>query len=229
MIIIGIAGRKRSGKGSIAEALESTLHFKRYSLGAKLKQIQKMMFPWLPESATHGEDREHVIFESPPDMISLGAPGLITCREVQQAIGQAARAILGERVWIEALVEQVNQDNPECVVIEDIRQMNELLAIKNSGGYIIRTNRNPKIQYHHFNPASPSDVDACSFVFEVNGEHRICYRKAEAHPISWTDDAHETEWSLPEDSIIYNRVINASSAEEAARQGLSFALNLVGN
>lgn len=229
MIIIGIAGRKRSGKGSIAEALNTTLSFKRYSFGNKLKEIQKRMFPWLPESATHGEDRERVIFESPPDMISIGAPGLITCREVQQSIGQAARAVLGDRVWIEALVEQVNQDNPERVVIEDIRQMNELLAIKNSGGYIIRTNRIPKIQYHHFKDSAVGGVDSCAHIFDIRGEPKICARKAEAHPISWTDDVHETEWALPEDSIIYDRVINASSAIEAARNGLSFAMTLVGN
>lgn len=228
MIIIGIAGRKRSGKGSIAAALNSRFGFRRYSFGAKLKLLQKAMYPWIPDEVVHGEDRERVVFQSPPDMVLLGAPQFLHGRSIQQAIGQGARHALGAHVWVNALIEQINEEAPARVVIEDIRQPNEAEAVKHSGGYLVRTNRTPRVHFHHFEPGD-GDLDGsprCQYVFAGHGDAQ-CGRAPESHPISWTEDAHETEWALPEESLLYDRIINAGSAEEAATLSLAFASTVV--
>lgn len=221
MIIIGIAGRKRSGKGSIATALVSKYGFKRYAYAGKLKELVKALYPWIPDEVMYGEDREHVTFLSPPDMVALGAPPRMTCRQIQQAVGQAQRRVFGEDSWVNVLVEQINHEAPRACVIEDIRQPNEMATIHRSGGYIIRTNRLPRIHFHHYEPGENGDCDY-TFTFGRDGPDQRCGRAPEVHPISWTSDQHSTEWALPEESIIYDRVVNATTSEDAVAQALAF-------
>jgi hypothetical protein len=230
MLLIGICGRKRSGKGSIAEALEKQLGFCRYAFADKLKQVEKAMFSWIPDDVIWGADREHVVAVSPADMIELGAPGVITSRNIQQWLGQAVRKCMGEHAWINALVEQINTDAKPLVVIEDIRQPNEMFMVKQSGGYIIRANRNDRTGFHHYQPTSTTELispeERCTHVFDGGA---VCGRSAESHPISWTPDQHETEWALPDESMYYDRIINSSSGEEAAQHGINFAKQVMPN
>lgn len=120
MRIIGLSGKMRSGKSTLAGLLQTHLRdVYRVSFGDEVRRevARGMGFPdedWKFPFLTHDKN----------DM-----------RPVLQAWGHNMRKIRGEGVWVHKLMTRIvseNQYNPKKIwVIDDIRYLNELEAIQN--------------------------------------------------------------------------------------------------
>jgi len=66
-----------------------------------------------------------------------------SAREIMQYIGTDIFRKIKSDVWVESTIKQIYKDNPEIAIITDCRFPNEIEAIKNVGGKIIRLNRDP--------------------------------------------------------------------------------------
>jgi hypothetical protein len=199
-MLIGIAGKKRSGKDTAARALVAQLGFRQIAFADPLKALAASFLGWPVEAVRDDAFKEAQCLRD------------MTGRELLQGLGTAVRETFGADFWVERAMSAACDGGPfhpfvstktrpgyccqydynaaseadRCyrtreqhrdVVISDVRYESEMYAIKMAGGAVIRLNR-------------------------TDG--------AEA------GDSHPSEIELPESGDRYDAVFNCASAEEAA-------------
>jgi dephospho-CoA kinase len=108
---IALTGMARSGKSVVADYISQKYGFSRYAFGDELKRFAHLVFDEVDES-------------SKP-------------RRLYQFFGQMCREYDSE-IWIRKLFEKIQKDNPEDILIEDLRQPNEFERCRSEGYVIIR-------------------------------------------------------------------------------------------
>jgi dephospho-CoA kinase len=109
---VALTGKIRSGKSTAGNYLATFYDFTPFAFADALKRSFHTAFP-------------HV-------------PGLPKPRAYYQKFGQWAREAMGETIWIDLTFKSVNSINPERVLIEDVRNINEIEALRAEGYTIIR-------------------------------------------------------------------------------------------
>lgn len=110
-IKIALFGKMRSGKDTVGKMLIEELGFKRYAFGDGIGAI---IAEYFPQDWAKGKPRGHY-----------------------QLIGQTFRQ-LDEEVWINYLLNKVEQDGATRVVVTDGRQQNESKRLKEEGYVIVK-------------------------------------------------------------------------------------------
>jgi len=140
--IIGVCGLIGSGKDTIADYLVNIHQFRRESFANSLKDAVAAVFGWNREmlegrSKSSREWRECV---DPWWAERLGIPHL-TPRWILQYWGtEVCRKSFHDDIWI-AAVEHKLEKSQDDIVISDCRFPNEIKAIKQQGGLVIRVKR----------------------------------------------------------------------------------------
>lgn len=136
MKIIGMSGYARSGKDTFAAALIE-LGWKRYALADSLKRAALALDPI-------------VITEQGPTRLSFlvdnrgweQAKENADVRQLLQRLGtEVGRTYFGENAWIDVLDRQIADEDPERVVVTDVRFPNEVEWLRANGGVLIRIER----------------------------------------------------------------------------------------
>jgi len=144
-MIIGVCGFIGSGKDTIADYLTNFHGFRRESFASTLKDAVAQVFGWdrtLLEGRTKQarEWRERV---DPWWAERLNMPTL-TPRWILQYWGtEVCRAGFHDDIWIASLENKLRHSQDD-IVISDCRFPNEIRAIKNAGGCVIRVARGPE-------------------------------------------------------------------------------------
>ncbi len=140
-MIIGICGFIGSGKDTIADYLVNNHGFRRESFANSLKDAVAAVFGWdriLLEGRTK-EAREWR--EQKDEWWSRRLGQDITPRWVLQYWGtEVCRRGFHDDVWIASLEHRLLKSNDD-IVISDCRFPNEIQAIKNAGGTVVRVVR----------------------------------------------------------------------------------------
>jgi hypothetical protein len=143
-MIIGIAGFQGSGKDTIADYLCNIYGFKRDSFAATLKDAVAAVFGWDRE-LLEGRTTESRAWREQVDpwwSARLGMPNL-TPRLVLQLWGtEVARRAFHDDTWIASLENKLSKAHND-IVITDVRFPNEIQAVRNAGGIVIRVVRGP--------------------------------------------------------------------------------------
>lgn len=141
-MIIGVCGLIGSGKDTIADYLQNIHQFRRESFAHTLKDAVSSIFGWdreLIEGRTR-ESREWREQVDPWWAERLNMPNL-TPRLVLQLWGtEVARKGFHDNIWIASLENKLRKTKDD-VVISDCRFPNEIRAIKDAGGIVIRVTR----------------------------------------------------------------------------------------
>jgi len=143
-MIIGVCGFIGSGKDTIADYLTNFHGFRRESFASTLKDAVAQVFGWdrtLLEGRTKQarEWREQV---DPWWAERLHMPTL-TPRWILQYWGtEVCRAGFHDDIWIASLENKMRRTT-DSIVISDVRFPNEIKAIHDAGGMVIRTKRGP--------------------------------------------------------------------------------------
>lgn len=141
-MIIGICGLIGAGKDTIADYLVNIHEFRRESFANTLKDAVAAVFGWdriLLEGRTK-EAREWREQVDPWWAERLGIPTL-TPRWVLQYWGtDVLRNHFHDDIWIASLENKLRKTRDD-IVISDCRFPNEIKAIKNQGGIVIRVMR----------------------------------------------------------------------------------------
>jgi len=141
-MIIGVCGFIGSGKDTIADYLTNFHGYRRESFASTLKDAVSQVFGWdrtMLEGRTKQarEWREQV---DPWWAERLHMPTL-TPRWILQYWGtEVCRAGFHDDIWIASLENKLRHSQDD-VVISDCRFPNEIKAIKNAGGQVIRVTR----------------------------------------------------------------------------------------
>lgn len=122
-MIIGIAGKKRAGKDTIARFLIEEYGYTRCAFGDPVKEMALVIDPhlWVQEEGVwcflSSLVNEYGWEE---------AKKYYAVREFLQTLGtEACRGILGEDCWIRALDKHIEDNDLRDVVISDVRFSNE--------------------------------------------------------------------------------------------------------
>jgi hypothetical protein len=129
-VIIGVGHAAQVGKDSFGAACVKYHGFKRLAFADALKDL------------VYDTDRgvRHIV-----DRIGWEAAKAAYPLRVRQGlvdVGLAARKHLGADVWLNAVAQQIDHDDPAIdYVITDVRYPNELAWILNAGGIAVKINR----------------------------------------------------------------------------------------
>lgn len=160
-MLIGLLGLINSGKGTVAKELVNTYGFRQDSFAATLKDACAVLFNWnrsmLEGDTPEGrEEREQVdVWWSK----KLGIPDF-TPRLALQLIGtDVFRNHFHSDIWMLSVMARYK--NNENVVISDARFPNEVKAIREMDGIIIRVDRGEEpVWWKHAVEATDGNIDA---------------------------------------------------------------------
>ncbi len=134
--LIGVSGRKRSGKDTFAARLISDHGFTKVAFAEPMRAMLKAQDPivdWIGDDVRI--DPIHLTDVLGPDDDWETAKELPEVRRLLQDLGtEAGRAILGENVWVDAAFRVVDEI-PGPVVITDVRFPNEADAVDHWSHY----------------------------------------------------------------------------------------------
>ncbi|HNC59263.1 MAG TPA: hypothetical protein PLP33_27800 [Leptospiraceae bacterium] len=163
--LVGIHGKKRSGKNTAADVFHDNFNFKNYAFADALKE---QMYDLDPDFS-HGY--EIYSLKAVIDSIGweLAKEKYPEVRRLLQRYGtEVMRKHFGEDVWVNLLFKKLALENPENVTISDVRFENEVRCIKELGGFLIKikSNRTNNSDDHASEKDLPDDL--FDFVIENN-------------------------------------------------------------
>lgn len=155
--IIAFAGRKQSGKTTCSEFIVSCslgVKTKIYNFADPLKQDICINILGLSHEQCYGSDLQkntltHIKWQDK----------YLTAREVMQVVGTDILRNMYHDVWVNATINKIMKENMDLAIIADCRFPNEVEAVKNAGGIVIKLTRNP----HNSNHASETALDETNF------------------------------------------------------------------
>jgi hypothetical protein len=150
--IIGISGKKQSGKDTAASYLEQKYGYKVLHFASALKQIAyatRGMYVYVPEDVfPEYPDGAFLTYQFVIDRLGESAkvkvPGV---RTILQTMGtDGVRDILGKNIWVDHIINKIdriicNEPDTPGIVIPDTRFDNEAFALLKLGGFILNIYR----------------------------------------------------------------------------------------
>jgi hypothetical protein len=128
VIIIGIAGKTHSGKSSLAMKLNHSYGWPIASFAEGVRA--ELASAWFKGS---GLTKRYTKWAELEVREGKGA-----VRNLLQAWGHGRRVLTNESHWVDMLFKTLEGVDDEVIVIDDVRYPNEIQAILDRGGFIVR-------------------------------------------------------------------------------------------
>lgn len=172
MNIIAFAGRKQSGKTTcsefVANCYTSNLlgDSKIYNFADPLKQDVCINILGLTHNQCYGnDDQKNTLTDC------YWNDSRLTAREVMQFVGTDIFRKMKRDVWASATINKIRSEKYSLAIIADCRFPNEVEAIKNAGGIVIKLTRNPFSSTHESETAlDPENYNPTNFDLVVNND-----------------------------------------------------------
>lgn len=146
-MLIGISGKKRAGKDTVAQRLVEQHGFVRYSLADPIREMLYTLDPMI-EVIDHypNAGAEEVTVRSAVDGVGweVAKSRFPELRRLMQVLGtEVGREMIDPDLWLHLMVDFYDQRAAEgqSVVVPDIRFKNEAEEILLHGGMVIRVER----------------------------------------------------------------------------------------
>lgn len=135
-IVIGLAGKKRSGKDTLADFLVTDHGYTRMKFASPILEALNAMDPLVPDllpGLDTTKDYGHIPFSAYVSIWGIeSAKHNPEVRRLMQVFGtEVGRDMIHPDVWVKILVRKWKQNPPERTVITDVRFPNELQAVLN--------------------------------------------------------------------------------------------------
>ena len=162
-MLIGLVGRKRSGKDTVADHLCGAYGFKKMALATPLKEACKIMFN-LTDDQVNGDSKD--ITDARYGVTPRGLLQILGTDIVRNYLPTVVSGIT-DSFWIDRMMENF-EAGYKNIVITDVRFPNEADAIKEHGGYLIKLVRNTGYTDTHESEAYIDDI-SCDVILFNNG------------------------------------------------------------
>jgi hypothetical protein len=145
--IIGIVGFIGSGKDTVADYLVNFHGFRRESFANSLKDAVAQVFGWDREMLEGRTKQSREWREARDEWWSKRLKKVITPRWVLQYWGtEVVRKGFHDDMWVASLENRLRTSTDD-IVITDCRFPNEIKAIRNAGGKVVRIKRGPEPEW----------------------------------------------------------------------------------
>lgn len=118
--IIGISGRMRSGKTTLAERLRE--HFDKSQIYSFADAVKREVAGAICSDAEMRKRWDEILSEDKEQL-----------RALLQGWGNTKRLLYGEDYWLKKTFEAIDLCGYDVVIIDDVRYLNEMLAVQNRG------------------------------------------------------------------------------------------------
>lgn len=160
--VLGIAGRKQSGKTTLAKALEER-GWVRISFADEVKELALVLDPWVASHYAIPPDRlSDVVHETGWDSAKREYPEV---RRILQVVGTEIGRAIDPQIWVNKLANRIYRLPADAkVVIDDVRFINECNFIRHTlGGFVVRLADGDQDDSHQ----SEAEVDRLDPTLEV--------------------------------------------------------------
>ena len=169
--VVGICGRKRAGKDTLGDYLCTYYYYRHMSFADPLKLSLKHMFGY-SDAQLYGDKKEEI------DNRWGTSP-----RQMMQHFGtDICRNTIKDSFWIDRFKQIYNKLNDDTkVVISDVRFQNEIDAIHELGGIVIKVERATILNdlSNHESESGIDKLENIDHIFENNGTIDDLYKKFE--------------------------------------------------
>ena len=141
-MIVGLVGFIGAGKGTVADLLVERHNFVKESFANSVKDSCAAVFGW-DRAMLEGDTPESRAWREQPDKWWSEKFGKeFSPRLALQLMGtEAGRGVFHPDLWVHTVLRRCEQAPYNNYVIADVRFPNEINAIKDSGGVVIRVRR----------------------------------------------------------------------------------------
>lgn len=154
-MIIGMVGKARSGKNTVADMIQERIgndHIKQYAFANPIKDAVNQLFEW-GDAHSDGDLKEVV----DPDWG-------FSPRHAYQTFGtEWGRTHLSDNIWLKIAEKQCSYN--ENTIITDVRFLNEAKWVSEQGGILIKVSRDG--EYNVKPHASEKEIDLISVDYEI--------------------------------------------------------------
>jgi len=149
-MIVGLVGFIGAGKGTVADLLVERHNFLKESFANSVKDSCAAVFGW-DRAMLEGDTPESRAWrEQPDEWWSKKFGREFSPRLALQLMGtEAGRDVFHPDLWVHTVLRRCDQTPWNNYVIADVRFPNEITAIKNSGGKIIRVRRGDDPEWYN--------------------------------------------------------------------------------
>jgi hypothetical protein len=138
-MFIGLVGFIGSGKGSVGDILSNDFGYTQDSFAKPLKDAVTAIFGWDRQKLEGNTHESRQWREQPCEFWSKQFGYPFTPRLALQLMGtEAGRNVFHPDLWVISLL---NRSQGKNVVVTDVRFKNEVAAVHNAGGLVIRVRR----------------------------------------------------------------------------------------
>ena len=159
-------------------------HIKIYNFADTLKQNVCMEVLGLSYEQCYGTDEnknELVDCFLPCTTLSreTEADKQMTAREVMQYVGTDIFRRIKKTVWIDSTMSRISKEKPKMAIITDCRFPDEVDAVKNAGGYVIRLTRDLHNSSHISETAlDKENYDWKNFDYVLDNQNLTIYEQS---------------------------------------------------
>ena len=159
-------------------------HIKIYNFADTLKQSVCMEVLGLSYDQCYGtdENKNELVDCFWPDTTLSSEEGIdkqMTAREVMQYIGTDIFRRVKKTVWIDSTMSLIAKEKPRMAILTDCRFPDEVDAVKNAGGYVIRLTRNLHNSSHISETALDEDnYDWNNFDYVLDNQNLTIYEQS---------------------------------------------------
>jgi hypothetical protein len=159
---------------------EQNMHpyIKNYSFADPLKIICHTLFGLTKEQCWGNDNQkntivQHLLWENMPVLCSgmkYHNPGPMTAREFLQYFATEIMRAIYEPIWVNATINKIKQEKSSISIITDVRFLNEIESIRNSGGVLIKLTRDIN-KDSHSSENSLNGYDKYDYIIDNNKEN----------------------------------------------------------
>jgi len=206
-VIVGLVGFIGAGKGTVADLLVERHNFIKESFANSVKDAVSVVFGW-DRTLLEGDTPESRAWREQKDIFWSKKFGKdFSPRLALQLMGtEAGRDVFHSDIWVHTVQRRCSDD--KNYVIADVRFPNEIKAIQENGGVIIRVKRGDEPEWYNVALKTNKKINY--------------YGMAENYP-----NVHYSEWAWIGSDI--NLDISNNDSLDVLIEKVDFAVNLIYN